>query len=148
MSKEIKVNESIKFAYFFTNKTTIFKLFQKNENMTKIDLYNRNLDWIKQSKQTNLSDFSIIFLDGGNPTIIHGTDLMGNEIADYVDNGGVVCTLGPSNAKDSHYSIKGRWKEERYQPVHGKLKFFFEYFIILIFFEKKIFSNSVTFLRN
>ena len=131
-----RIDESIKFGYFYTSQSNMYKCLKDNKNIHSIDLYDRNLDWNELRKQINLSDFSIIFLDGGNSPNIKAGDLLGNDVADYVDNGGVVCTLGASNAKDAHYTIKGRWCKEKCQPVGSKQKkFLYLIFLIRLFFK-------------
>jgi hypothetical protein len=116
-------NENIanKIGFFYTHQTRTFNQLRdaKTISLHSLDLYDANKNWKQLRDEVNLSEFSLIFLDGGNQPRINGIELLGDEIADYVDNGGIVCTMGPSNAKDSHYSIKGRWKNEKYQPVHG-----------------------------
>ena len=115
-----RIDESIKFGYFYTSQTNMYKCLKDNKNMHSIDVNDSDLDWNEQRKQINLSDFSIIFLDGGNPAKIIGINLLGDEVADYVENGGVVCTLGASNASNAYYTVKGRWKEENYQAARSK----------------------------
>ena len=45
---------------------------------------------------------------------------MGDKICDYVDNGGVVCSIGAANGRDCIYTVAGRWKKDGYQTVKGK----------------------------
>ena len=121
----LKIDESLKVGFFYTSQSKIYRALKNNKNLIRIQINNEELDWNELKKEINLSHFSIIFLDGGNPPSIQGLDLLGDEVADYVDNGGVVCTLGASNAKDAYYTIKGRWKREKYQAVGSKQKNFF-----------------------
>ena len=122
---ENEIEKTHKIAIFHTAKSKICIFLISKKKTKSIYMFDRNLDWNELRKQTNLSDFSIIFLDGGNSPKIKGIDLLGNDVADYVDNGGIVCTLGASNIRGCIYTIKGRWKNEDYQPVKGFNLFFF-----------------------
>ena len=44
---------------------------------------------------------------------MQGACHLGDDIAVYVDEGGCVCTLGPLNASNCAYTIKGRWGDQK-----------------------------------
>ena len=127
-NKKNLVEESIKFGFFYSSFSKLFQLLNENDNILAINLKDEDLDWRKMRTQKNLSDLSIIFLDGGNSPTIIGIDLLGDDVADYVDNGGVVCTLGASNIDNCVYTVKGRFCYESYQPVRSSFVIFLKNF--------------------
>ena len=115
-----EIDESIKFGYFYSSGTKVTNFLLGRGNVNCINLHDSKLDWNELRNRIDLSDFSFIFLDGGNKPSIKGIDLMGDDVADYVEKGGVVCTLGASHLEDCMYNIKGRWLNKGYQPVKGE----------------------------
>ena len=122
-TQKIYVDDSIKFAYIYSHQTNLYKSIEitQPKGMFSLKISNHLLDWVefKQQNSINLSEFTIIFLDGCNNPKHCEAILIGDQIADYVDNGGIVCTLECSNIENAYYTVKGRWESEIYQPLRS-----------------------------
>eukprot|EP01091_Cochliopodium_minus_P017975 TRINITY_DN718_c0_g1_i1.p1 TRINITY_DN718_c0_g1~~TRINITY_DN718_c0_g1_i1.p1 ORF type:complete len:290 (-),score=99.11 TRINITY_DN718_c0_g1_i1:23-811(-) len=118
------VPKSIKFAYLHSSPYRPLELLkQKNEHMWDVNIspYDENrTKWPEWKNKFRLDDMNIVIIDGGNMVKSEGEGKeIGDDVADYVDKGGVVVTLGYGNAAYAEYSPKGRWKTGNYQVIQG-----------------------------
>ena len=60
------VDDTIKFGFFYSSPTSIYDSLVINKNMKSIDINDSTLDWRILKNEIDLSELSIIFLDGGN----------------------------------------------------------------------------------
>jgi hypothetical protein len=118
------LNQNILVAYFYLSEYKPKEFFAKNKNfhiynIIPYDGQRKKFGELK-NEGLKLSNYKIIFIDGGNSFSNEGEGKeLGDEIAEYIHNGGNFCTLGYTNVGDCKYSIKGRFYEEGLQVVQG-----------------------------